>query len=166
MRHEIRNSIFVMFGLSTLTLLSSCTWWEEKKDEKAASLIVVNVLSKKYFDDCHIKGSVNIEMDALKDHAEKNWNKAKDQIVLYCGNYMCTASGESARMLKQMGFQHVWAYEGGTAEWKQLDYPVEGVCTAGYLTSFKKPEGYEAEANTPVITSQELKSKMEEFDLL
>ena len=47
----------------------------------------------------------------------------------------------AAQKLKEMGFENVWAYEGGTAEWYQMGlkaegkYPVEGTCQASYLSA-------------------------------
>ncbi len=125
---------------------------------------MVNVLDKKYFDDCRIAGSVNVVWDDLEKYAQDNWDKDTTQIISYCANYKCLASGESAVMLKNLGFKNVWAYEGGTAEWKHLGYLIEGPCTiSGFLSDFEKPEGHEVSPGTPVISAQELKKKFDEF---
>lgn len=170
----VTRSYLVLAGMCFFTLLgTSCTMFE-KKTTKEAGLVVVNVLDKNLYDDCHIDpqliapgkkvSSVNVSMDDLEKHAETHWDKALTHIIVYCANYMCTASAESAKILKDLGYQHVWAYEGGTAEWKNLGYPVAGACTKGYLKQFEKPEGHEVPADVPAITAQELKQKIETFE--
>lgn len=156
------GGIFVSGIIASLVCLSSCTWWETKKDEKVP-FVIVNVLDEKYYKDCHIRGSINVTMECLGEYARKNWSK-DTEIVVYCANYKCTASGDSVKMLKDLGFKYVWAYEGGTAEWKQLGYPVAGSpCQAGYLSDFEKPEGHEVDPDVPVISAQELKQKFDTY---
>jgi rhodanese-related sulfurtransferase len=166
---NITKSICIVLGISLLTSLNSCTWWGHKKE--AVKFVLVNVLDKKYFDDCRIVDdnevlSVNVPMEELESYAldpQHGWDKEMTQIVLYCGNYKCTASGESARMLLDLGFKHVWAYEGGTAEWKQRGFPVEGPCQSSFLNDYQIPEGYAPHTGIPVISADELKKKIEKF---
>ena len=166
----LKNS-FVVLGAALLVTLSSCTWWKstENGDQgacaAAASLVIVNVLDKKYYDDCHIAHSISVHMEQLEAYAldaANGWDKETTNIVVYCGNYKCSASGESAKMLKGLGFKNVWAYEGGIAEWKQLGYPVEGTCSAevsGFLGDYQKPEGYTPDEQV-VITAEQLQEKL------
>jgi rhodanese-related sulfurtransferase len=161
----ILGSKFLTVSIAALTLLSSCRWFAPTKKEVPA-LVIVNVLDKKYFDDCRIAGSINISMDDIEQYALDNWDKQKTQIITYCGNYKCLASGEAAVMLKKLGFQKVWAYEGGTAEWKHLGYPIEGQCVAsGFLNDYGEPEGYVVNPKIPAITAEKLKKKFDEFEL-
>jgi len=157
------GSKLLTVSLAALTLLSSCRWFLPTKKE-APAFVMVNVLDKKYFDDCRIAGSINLSMEDIEQYALDNWDKQNTQVVTYCGNYKCLASGESAVMLNKLGFANVWAYEGGTAEWKQLGYPIDGPCVAsGFLSDYEKPEGDEVSSEVPVITAQELKKKFDEF---
>lgn len=128
--------------------------------EEGKRLYVINVLEKNLYNDCHIKGSVNVPFEQVKTFAQKLNKDA--HIVVYCSNYRCTASGSVVKMLGKMGFEHVWAYEGGTAEWYQNGLPVEGVCKQAYLQKVIEPAGHTANA-VPIITAQELKQKMEEM---
>ena len=120
-------------------------------------LVVVNVLDKALYDDCHIKGSISIPIDELEDRCEKEL--AKDAtVVVYCSNYMCSASGYGRQVLLDRGYKDVHAYEGGTAEWYQTKLPVEGACTQGYLARvFPAP----AEHQDGVITTQKLQQMMD-----
>lgn len=148
---------------SVLALLPGC-WPFGKKDsqEQKPSLYVINVLDKESYDDCNIAGSVNVpfaDVESFAKDIDRN-----TEMVVYCANYMCTASGAAAQKLKEMGFEKVWAYEGGTAEWYQLgkadsNYPVKGSCAASYLTAANEKPAEEA-SDVTVITAAQLREKM------
>lgn len=125
-------------------------------------LVVVNVLDKALHEDCHIKGSVNVPFEDVQEYAVANWSK-DTELVFYCANYKCTASGEAARQLKALGYEKVYAYEAGTAEWKKLGYPIEGACKKPYLNDYEKPEGLQEPTDITVLSSQELKKKIDEL---
>ena len=103
----------------------------QKRMKESESLLVLNVLSKDSFEDCHIKGSFNVPLNTLEQTA-KSWHKDRE-IVVYCASYMCHASVEAYKKLKSLGFNNVFAYEGGTKEWKAKGFPTEGSCAADYL---------------------------------
>jgi rhodanese-related sulfurtransferase len=141
-----------------LFLIPSCTWWQTKS-EPTSGLIIVNVLDKEYHDDCHIKGSIHVTVDDLEKKAA-SWDK-NSEIVFYCTNFYCTSSGWAADQATKMGFKHVYAYEGGMAEWYQKGYPVEGQCKKAYLTKKITPFDDEEESKGyTVITAGELYAKM------
>src|SRR5260221_674614 len=73
---------------------------------KKSDLIVINVLDKNLYDDCHIKGSINVPFGEIKEYASKI--DKSTPVVVYCSNYQCTASGAAAKMLQDMGFENVW----------------------------------------------------------
>jgi len=123
------------------------------------SVLVINVLSPEQYKDAHIKGSINVPFDQVEAYAKKV--DKKREVVFYCANYMCSASGASAEMFKKLGFENVWAYEGGTAEWYQLGYPIDGPATEGYLKAENKKPAVEETHAYGIITAQELKAKME-----
>ena len=178
------NVLLNMLCIVMTFLLASCSCEREKemgisgKQEKPAVMVfnpklfaLVNVLDKEFFDMCHIKGSVNVTLDKIEDYALKNWNKDTTQIVVYCSNYMCTASFAAAKQLTDLGYKYVWAYEGGAAEAlhlaPELGFEMQGTdCKASWLESYEKPEfEEEAEHKTGVklISAQDLKKKVEEF---
>lgn len=158
----------LMLSFACLSAFGPCD--QMKKNGEKTGMVVVNVLDKEYYDRCKVKGSINVPMEDLEKYAQDNWTK-DTHIVVYCANYMCTASSEGARMLKKLGFEHVWAYEGGTAEMKHM-YPeyVVGVCTDAYLDQYKKPEAAEGQAeeaaDIEIISTDDLIKKMKEFKLL
>lgn len=154
-----------LWAFSMSMVLSSCNPFAQKGEEEMVPLAVVNVLDKKYYEDAHIdtKYSVNIDMNDLLSYGDKHWDKQKTAIVVYCANYKCTASRESAKLLVDNGYKNVYAYEGGSAEWKQLGYPLAGSAKAGYLKDFEKGEE-EVELKVPTITAQDLKALIEKHE--
>ena len=148
---------FLCVGFLVLTL-SSC-FWGNPASQKAKGLVLVNVLDKEHFDDCSIKGSINIPFEKVEQDAPVLIDK-DSEVVVYCSNYMCGASSAARDQLINMGFKKVYAYEGGTAEWFQKGYPVQGPSKKSYLIiKMQAPEKKEA---VGVISAEDLKKKLEE----
>ena len=147
------NMFFIVLGI-LLASLPGCF----SKPVKQEGLVVINVLDKELYDDCHIKGSINIPFDMV-EHAAKDIDK-QAEIVLYCSNYQCSTSEYAARKLRNLGFKQVAVYQGGTAEWFQAGLPVEGACEHAYLKKPTRPIAEESTPEIPVITVQQLIQKM------
>ncbi|MCL4229832.1 rhodanese-like domain-containing protein [Candidatus Dependentiae bacterium] len=133
--------------------------------EAMPGLIVVNVLDKEHFENCRIPGSMSVPFQQIDSFVtqlnEAYADKSAVEIVVYCSNYMCSASGEAAKILKKNGFEHVMAYEAGMAEWYQQGLPTEGPCKLDGFTYLKKVMGpVETEHQFAVITTQELAQKL------
>ena len=106
---------------------------DELRDKMAQNpdALIINVLSEKWYTDCHIEGSINIPLNTLiyvMDQYERD-----REIVVYCALYECDASEKAYVLLRSMGFEHVVDYRGGIKEWFQLGYPVIGLCASTYL---------------------------------
>ena len=157
---NIKRISSVLGVVSAVLIWSSCGWFTSEVNGAAPSLMMVNVLDKNLYNDCHIAGSIQIDFDKLEDYALRHWDKEATEIVLYCSNYLCSASGEGTRQLQELGFKKVYAFEGGMAEWYQRSYPVEGPCTQKYLTMENEPSGEPLE--TYVISINDLKKKIDE----
>lgn len=99
--------------------------------------LVMNVLDKELYDDCHIIGSVHVPFNRVEQYV-RNENKDRE-IIVYCSNYACTTSHYVAQKLCELGFSHVYVYAGGMAEWWQHGLPVEGSATKSYLTVKAEP---------------------------
>ncbi len=161
---EKRQAISLISLISMLILLPACWPFDKVETEKRdEDLYVINVLDKESYEDCRIAGSINVPFDEVENFA-KNLNR-KSEVVVYCANYMCSASMSAAQKLKEMGFENVWAYEGGTAEWYQLGlkaegkYPIEGTCQASYLSAANERTSNEPTV-VPIINADELHEKM------
>lgn len=141
---------FILFGL-----IPACM---DKAVKKEAGLQVLNVLDKDLFDDCHIKGSRQVDFDAVDAWAQGVSPEA--DIVVYCSNYQCTTSDYVAKQLKKQGFDKVSVYEGGMAEWFQEGLPVEGPCTKPYLKKPLKKNEFIENSDIPIISVSSLAEKM------
>lgn len=49
-----------------------------------------------------------------------------DDIVVYCSNIDCEASGVAYRRLVEHGYTHVRHYRGGLIDWENAGLPLEG----------------------------------------
>lgn len=118
--------------------------------------IIINALARSYYDDCHIKGSINVPLDDLEDYADKL--DKNQEIIVYCAQYDCPVSRKAFRLLKMIGFTNVKAYEGGIVEWVQKGYPTEGPCKQDFLKVINKPLA--PEPGIESISAEELKKKL------
>ncbi len=169
-----RTQVVTALALTSILALLPACWPFGKKAEPTndanKSLYVINVLDKESYEDCRIAGSINVPFDQVETFA-KDLDKSSE-VVVYCANYMCTASGAAAQKLKDMGFENVWAYEGGTAEWYQMNmksegnYPVEGTCKASYLAAANEKPAEADHAGVTIISAEDLHQKMTARGLL
>ncbi len=128
---------------------------------------VINVLDTQYYDDCRIKGSINIPAKNLESFAQ---SLEKDStIIVYCASYICHASKDAWHILDRMGFKNIYAYEGGISEWYLRHYPIEGSCTKAQQYIHKEvalKEVPPSDVMVKTITAEKLKQLLEENGLL
>jgi rhodanese-related sulfurtransferase len=80
--------------------------------------VLINVLPKKYFDEQHISGSINIPIED-KRFDRKIMDNVPDKhkkVIVHCANTECQASPEAAKRIMEMGYTDVMDFEGGTEE--------------------------------------------------
>lgn len=102
-----------------------------EKMAQDSSLLVINVLSEKWYKDCHIQNSINVPLDKLI-YMTDSFNRDQE-IIVYCALDACDASEKAYVLLRCLGFTNVSDYHGGIKEWYQLGYPTNGPCAAAYL---------------------------------
>jgi rhodanese-related sulfurtransferase len=127
----------------------------KQKMSSNSDMLVINVLTEKYYKDCHIAGSINVPLPALVEHAA-SWNQSQ-RIVVYCALDECDAGEKAAILLAQMGFTDVADYKGGIKEWFQLGYPTQGPALSDYLHATvlaSSHKGYELYPETIVCSNQ------------
>lgn len=160
----------LFFGLSLASVLLLAGCWGGNKDEATPAeekmqpgekMLVVNVLDPELYEDAHIKGSINVPFDQLDEFLKKT--DKNTELVFYCANYACSASGASAEQAKVEGFANARAYEGGTAEWVNLGYPHDGPATQDYIHGDNPKPDHLADY---AISAEELKQKMVENKLI
>lgn len=158
------NKIILIFALVGLISFGWYRWSGNNNHSglidlaSGKRLMVVNVLDPEQYQDCHIKGSINVPFDRLESFAQKL--DQETELVFYCSNYMCAASGKAAQLLEQKGFKRVWAYEAGMADWYQKQLPVEGGCKSAYLNMKNYPLQAEEQASFVTISTNDLKAKL------
>ncbi len=120
-------------------------------------IVLINVLDRNYYDDCHIPESVCIPLLELHTVAEK-WDKTKN-IVVYCASNECPLSRQAWHILHKLGFEKIRAFEGGMREWKQQGFPTKGACNLDYLgqvSTHPLPEDHPV----VIITAEELAKEL------
>lgn len=118
-------------GSLFVVLLPGC-WPTKDVAQDNDKLVVINVLDKALYDDCHIKGSINIAFENVEDYLYSR--KGDDvELIFYCSNRRCTASHHAAKKAIELGFSDVLVYVDGTAGWHQEGLPVVGDCKKKYL---------------------------------
>ena len=60
-----------------------------KKTNMKAKFLLINVLPKALYNDCHIISSINITLEELEQFAQ-SFNR-DSEIALYCAHAQCTA---------------------------------------------------------------------------
>ena len=152
------NKMLLALGASVCVVLGTVFYFNAPKKHHHAeeNIVLMNVLDKEYFDDCHIPGSVNVPVDKVDEYI-KTLSK-DDTIVVYCTNYACTASGSVAEELVNHGIKKVYAYEAGITGWFSAGYKCDGECKQPYLTMPNTPlEHADAKHAYAIIETAELK---------
>ncbi|MCX5923694.1 MAG: rhodanese-like domain-containing protein [Candidatus Dependentiae bacterium] len=157
---NIKNSRVILFSLTIFVSFFFSGCWSSKSSNKTSEpkLIVINVLDKSNFEDCHITGSINIPFEAIED--EMKILDKKDSYVLYCSNYACTAAPFAANLMKEAGFEHAAFFPGGIVDWYQKGYPCTGPSKMDYLKEENEPFDEDDHLDTLVVSIEDLKSQM------
>ena len=95
------KNIFSFLLVVMLFVLPSCIFNNCPVKEKQKGLVIINVLDKDLYDDCHIAGSINVPFEEVGKYAQSNFD-TDAEIVLYCTNYFCTSSGYAQKKLKSL----------------------------------------------------------------
>jgi len=166
-KYAILNNRYLNIFRCSLTILflaffAGC--WNFWKTNHGPALKVINVLDKSYFDDCHIKGSINIPFEEF-EKSLKNLSK-DDEYVLYCSNYACTAAPYAAQLMKDMGFSKVSLLPGGVVEWYQKGLACNGLCQLQYLQEDNPVLDADAHGDLESLTPEQLYEKLKEAKLV
>jgi rhodanese-related sulfurtransferase len=94
----------------------------KRKIDRGGDFKLVNCLDEWMFRAKRIPGSTHYE--GLK-HALDTIDP-KEEVIVYCSNFGCTASVLVYQLLVDNGFQNVKHYAGGIADWEDAGYPLEG----------------------------------------
>jgi len=92
---------------------------------------LVEVLPASAYKKEHLPHAVNIPLEIM--NSETTRTLRKDQaVIVYCQDFQCDLSARAAWRLETMGFQEVYRYTPGKADWLAVGWETEG-------TQAKKP---------------------------
>ena len=95
-----------------------------EKIERGDDFVLVDALSQQHYERSHLPGAINLPYEFVDD-AEQVLPNKDAEIVVYCMNVDCAASGEEVRELGEMGYENVRHYAEGKQDWLQAGLPVE-----------------------------------------
>ena len=95
------------------------------KMDRGDDFVLVDALSTTHYASSHLPGAVNLPYEFV-DEAEQVLPDKSAEIVVYCMNVDCEASGLEARELAAMGYSNVRHYAAGKQDWIRAGLPVEG----------------------------------------
>jgi rhodanese-related sulfurtransferase len=94
--------------------------------DENGDLTLIEALPVEYWKKAHLPGAINIPVDA--DFEEKVRQAVPDKrttVVTYCANTECPASRKAAERLGAMGYENVYDYVDGKADWQEAGLPIE-----------------------------------------
>lgn len=89
--------------------------------------VLVEALPRRYYDEGHLPGAINIPHDAIEDQAARQVLDKDATIVVYCANAECRNSRIAATALRSAGYRDVREYVEGKRGWIDAGYPLEGL---------------------------------------
>ena len=89
-------------------------------------VVVVEVLDRSQFAQFHLPGAINVPLGDGFDDAIRAAVPDKHQpVVVYCMDENCDASSKAAARLEALGYERVYDYAAGKADWRAAGLPVE-----------------------------------------
>jgi len=95
------------------------------KMDRGEDFVLVDALGPEHYASSHLPGAINLPYEFV-DEAGAVLPDKEAEIVVYCMNLGCSASGEEARELEEMGYKNVRHYAEGKQDWMRAGLPVEG----------------------------------------
>ena len=120
--NKITLVIIIVYCVKNLLILKNKYFINSNKNlliNSKNKFILINVLDKEYFDDIYIEKSINIPFSDVTSYLKSISDNKKAKLIFYCANYLCESSDEAALIAKKMGFEDVYVYKAGVAEWYQ-----------------------------------------------
>jgi rhodanese-related sulfurtransferase len=86
--------------------------------------LVVFPLSKIEYNNLHIRGSVNIDLENIAKELPADKSR---KIVFYCLGEKCTASWRAAEKAVNLGYTDIYTFRAGLPAWVAVGYPTETI---------------------------------------
>lgn len=90
-------------------------------------LVVLEVLGSDHYERGHLPGALNAAVDELfEERVERLVPELDRTVVVYAADHADLAAARVAAVrLEALGFEHVYIYEGGKADWRAAGLPLE-----------------------------------------
>lgn len=86
---------------------------------------LLEVLPQVEFEDEHLPGAINIPLRQLDRERSAQLERARP-VIAYCYDYQCDMSPRAAARLEALGFERVYDYVAGKADWGSAGLLLEG----------------------------------------
>ena len=86
---------------------------------------LVEVLPTDEYADEHLPGAINIPLKELDRETTGRLDRARP-VIVYCYDEQCDMSPRAASRLESIGFEQVYDYTAGKADWGSYGLPLEG----------------------------------------
>src|SRR5437868_10140957 len=86
---------------------------------------LVEVLPPAEYKREHLPQAVNIPLETMTSETTRSLRKDV-AVIVYCEDYQCDLSARAAWRLESMGFQEVYRYTAGKADWLAAGWETEG----------------------------------------
>jgi rhodanese-related sulfurtransferase len=97
-----------------------------RKLESGESFVLVDALAPMAYAHSHLPGAINLPPAGVDPaRVERQIPERDTEIVVYCANYECESSVDTALRLRGLGYTNVRHYAGGKDEWRELGLPLE-----------------------------------------
>lgn len=94
--------------------------------DNRSDVSLVEVLSEENFNEFHLPGAINVPVgDDFQEQIQQAVPEKDKPVIVYCANTECDASPRAARQLDELGYETVYDYEAGKADWKAAGLPIE-----------------------------------------
>ena len=93
--------------------------------ETEKQMILVEALPKKYFEENHLPGALNIPHGEIQNIAPNMLPDKDALIVVYCANTECQNSKIATDTLLRMGYSNTFEYVEGKQHWLDAGFPIE-----------------------------------------
>ena len=92
--------------------------------------IVIEALPRRYYEDAHLPGAINIPHDEIEQEAATRLPDKQADIVVYCANSPCQNSAKAAHTLDALGYRNVYEYVEGKEDWQAAGLPLVSAQTS------------------------------------
>ena len=105
-------------GATTVTL-------DEAKALYDQGVIFIDVRSPRLHNRRHITGTRHLDLKHVYNEATLAAVAGRDEpIVIYCSGVKCSRSSRASEQAVSWGYEKVYYFRGGMAEWRKASYPI------------------------------------------